>query len=71
MTDKGRLRLKAKIREFGETQADLASAIGVSLSRLNAKLNCTGGAEFGLGEIAAIKRHYHLTAEEVDLIFFN
>lgn len=71
MTESGIRRLKGIIRAFGETQADLAREIGVSLSRLNAKLNGTGGAEFSLGEIAAIKRHYRLTSEEVDNIFFG
>lgn len=70
MTEKGRLRLKAKIAERGETQAELAAAIGISLSRLNAKLNRKNGAEFNQGEIAAVKRHFSLTAEEVDAIFF-
>lgn len=71
MTEQGRLRLKAKIAEFGETQADLADAIGISRSRFNAKLNCKNGAEFNQGEIAAVKSHFSLTAEEVDSIFFS
>ena len=70
MTENGRLRLKAKIAERGETQADLAAAIGISLSRLNAKLNRKNGAEFNQGEITAVKSHFSLTAEEVDAIFF-
>ena len=55
----------------GETQEDLAKWIGISLSRLNAKLNGTGGAEFSQTEIARIKEKYNLTDEEVILIFFT
>ena len=61
--------LKAKIMEHGDTQEALAKAIGISLSNLNDKLN--GKASFRQNEIAAIKQRYHLTAEEVDLIFFG
>lgn len=71
MTEQGRCRLKAKIAEHGETQADLATAIGISLSRLNAKINSSASAEFNQGEIAAIKAHFSLSAEEVDEIFFK
>lgn len=71
MTERGSCRLKAKIAEFGETQADLATAIGILLSRLNAKLNISSSAEFNQGEISAIKAHFSLSAEEVDEIFFK
>lgn len=61
----------SKMKLFGDTQESLADAIGLSLSRLNAKINETGGAEFTKGEITIIKTRYHLTAEEVDAIFFT
>lgn len=61
----------SKMKLFGDTQETLGKAIGVSLCRLNAKINETNGAEFTKGEIAAIKVRYHLTAEEVDMIFFT
>ena len=48
--------LKGRLREKAMTQADLAPQVGLSLSRFNAKLNETGGAEFSLGEVRAIKR---------------
>ena len=60
----------SKMKLFGDTQQILADALGMSLSRLNAKINETDGAEFTQSEITAIKIRYHLTAEEVDLIFF-
>lgn len=66
----GTLKLKARLKENGETQADLARVTGLSLSRLNAKLNQTNGAEFNMAEIRAIKQHYDLSADELDSIFF-
>lgn len=63
-------KLKAKIVENGETQQDLANALGISLSRLNAKIN-SNGAEFKQGEITIIKERYKLTAIEIGEVFFN
>ena len=54
----------------GDTQEVLANYIGISVQRLNAKLNRTNGAEFTQGEISKIKEKYNLTDEEVVLIFF-
>lgn len=63
--------LKGEIRARSMTQEDVASQIGISLSRFNAKLNNTGGAEFSLGEVRAIKELLSLDAEQVDVIFFD
>lgn len=60
----------SKYKLFGDTQEMIADAIGISVQRLNAKINQTGGAEFTMSEIRAIKIRYNLTAEEVDEIFF-
>lgn len=60
----------SKMKLFGDTQATLAEALGISLGRLNAKINETDGAEFTQGEIKAIIIRYHLTAEELYAIFF-
>ena len=62
--------LKGKIRAKSMTQEDVASRIGVSLSRFNAKLNNSNGAEFSLGEIRAIKALLSLDADgKVDAVF--
>ena len=61
--------LKGKIVENGDTQAQLAQAIGISASNLNDKIK--GKASFRQDEIAMIKDRYHLTAVEVDAIFFS
>lgn len=63
--------LKGEIRAKSLTQEDVASRIGISLSRFNAKLNNSGGAEFSLGEVRAIKTLLQLSPERVDLIFFT
>lgn len=63
--------LKGKMREHGLTQKEVAEKIGVSLSRFNAKLNETGGAEFSLGEVRAMIPILRLTPDLVDDIFFN
>lgn len=60
--------LKGKMAEYGDTQADLAAAIGISPSNFNDKLN--GKVSFRQNEIAAIRHRYRLTADEVDHIFF-
>lgn len=62
-------KLKGKIIENGDTQAQLAQAIGISASNLNDKIN--GKVSFRQDEIAMIKERYHLTAVEVDSIFFS
>ena len=62
-------KLKGKIAENGDTQALLAAAIGISPSNLNDKIN--GKVSFRQDEIALIKDRYHLTALEVDDIFFS
>ena len=55
--------------KFGDTPETLSDAMGISLSRLNAKIN-SNGAEFTQKEIAFVKNRYSLSAAEVDAIFF-
>lgn len=62
-------KLKAKIVENDDTQAQLAAAICISPSNLNDKIN--GKVSFRQDEIAAIRNRYHLSAIEVDSIFFD
>ena len=60
----------SKMKLFGDTQASLAEALGISLTRLNEKINEVNGAEFWQSEIAFFRNRWGLTAEEVDQIFF-
>lgn len=62
--------LISKMKLIGDTQAHLACALRLSLARTNAKINETDGAEFTRDEMAIIKNRYHLTADEIDQIFF-
>ena len=64
--DKKELRIH--MVKYGDTQETLANAMNISLSRLNAKINCNG-AEFTQNEILFIKQRYNLSASDVDAIF--
>lgn len=63
--------LKGKLREHAMTQAEIAPKIGLSLSRFNAKLNETGGAEFSLSEVCALKSILNLDMVQAAQIFFT
>lgn len=63
-------KLNAVMQLHGESQQNLADYLQMSLSRLNAKINEYRGAQFRQNEIAAIREHYGLSAEEVNEIFF-
>ena len=62
--------LKGIIRMKDGSQSVLAEAMGISLSRLNAKINETG-AEFSQSEIVFIRDRYKLSRKQVTDIFFN
>ena len=62
--------LKEIIKAKDRSQSVLADAMGISLSRLNAKINETK-AEFTQSEIAFIRDRYNLTYEEIGTIFFG
>lgn len=63
--------LKGKIKERAMTQEAAAEEVGLSLSRFNAKLNGTGGAEFSLGEAQALRRLFGLSSSQIEEIFFS
>lgn len=63
--------LKGKMMERGMTQEEVAKKIGISLSRFNAKLNETGGAEFSLGEVKSLIELFRLSAKQIDQTFFR
>jgi DNA-binding Xre family transcriptional regulator len=48
---------------------ELAKEIGISSNTLYSKIN--GNSEFNRNEIMQIKDILHLTAEQVDNVFFN
>ncbi len=64
------VNLQACIKRHHDTQRQLASALGISCSTLSDKIRGQG-ASFRLHEILFIKERYHLSAEEVDAVFFK
>ena len=63
--------LKRHIAFNDRKQATLAEALGISLSRLNAKINNSSGAEFNPAEVAFIRNRYGLSDAETDEIFYS
>lgn len=61
--------LKSYIVRYDNTQSVLANAMGISLSRLNAKINGKN-AEFTQGEMDFIRKRYGLDLQAVNDIFF-
>jgi len=53
-----------------DTQAALATAMGLSLSRLNAKINEANGASFTQTEMAFVIERYNLSGDEACEVFF-
>lgn len=62
--------LQSYIKRYDGVQRNLAGALGISLSRLNAKINGTSNAEFTQSEMAIIKERYHLNDKVFNQIFF-
>lgn len=58
------------MKRHGDTQQILAEEMGISLSRLNAKINETGGAQFGSNEIQFIAKRYRMKAKDIVACFF-
>lgn len=61
--------LRSIMVKHGDTNADLAELLGISVQSVSDKIN-ERGTEFKQGEIAKIKDRYGLTAEQVEAIFF-
>ena len=61
--------LKSFMAKYGDTQQSLADALGISRSRINSKIKGKG-ASFRQNEIWAIKKRYHMSADDVDAVFF-
>lgn len=62
--------LKSVMVLNGDTIADLAEYLRRTPQSVSDKIN-ERGTEFKQGEIAAIKERYHLSADQVDAIFFS
>lgn len=62
--------LKSVMALYGDKDKDLADYLGISPQCFSNKIN-ENDTEFKQGEIKMIKRKYHLTADDIDAIFFN
>lgn len=65
-----RNKLLAVIAEHGETQKDLAEALGIARVTLSRKISEHNNAFFTQPEMSIIKRRYKLSDEAVSAIFF-
>lgn len=63
------LEMKVAMKRNEDTQEKLAEALGIKTSGVNARIS--GKIDFRASEISVIKKRYHLTAEEIDKIFFD
>ena len=63
--------LRVVMLQHGETYEDLAGVLRITAPTLSDKINEKTSRGFTQPEIAAIKEHYGLSAEQVDLIFFG
>lgn len=64
-------RMRSIMVLHGDTNAVLASVVGVSPQTFSVKINERNGAEFTQGEMSKIKERYNLSPEEMDDIFFK
>lgn len=55
---------------YADTNKTLAEYLGISTKSINDKIN-ENGTEFKQSEIAAIKKRYSLSDEQVSQIFFS
>ena len=62
--------LRSIMALHGEKNKDLGAVIGRSEQSVSAKIN-ENGTQFTQGEIAKIRQHYNLSAEQIADIFFN
>lgn len=61
--------LRSVMALHGETYSDIADLLDISYQSVSDKVN-ESGTEFKQGEIAKIREHYNLDAEQVTAIFF-
>ena len=61
--------MKAVMKREGDTQKELAEALGLPVSGVNARIN--GNVDFRASEIVTIRKRYNLTDQDIGEIFFN
>lgn len=63
-------KLKEILKEKGESQTQLAEALGLSRVTLSRKISEKNSASFTLPEISFIRKRYNLSDEVASEIFF-
>lgn len=63
--------LRAVMARNGETAGKLCKVLKMTESTFSEKINEKVKIGFTQAEIQTIKDHYHLSSEEIDLIFFD
>lgn len=71
MKELNKQKLESVMKLHNDNGQTLAQYLGIARPTFSNKLNETRGAEFTQGEIRLIKERYNLSAEEVDMIFFD
>lgn len=61
--------IKSQMALHGDTQADLAEAMGISTQSLSKRMH--GKKDFSRQEIEVIAKRYSLSCEQICNIFFN
>jgi predicted transcriptional regulator len=62
---------RAMLAAHGDVYADVAKLLHSTTPTVSDKVNGKNGAGFNQSEMAKLKEHYHLSAEQIDLIFFG
>ena len=63
--------LKRFIHKMGDTQADLAKALGMGRTTLCLKLNETGARALTIRDMEAISEHYNIPLDQREALFFE
>lgn len=64
-------KLEAVMKLNQDTGQTLSDYLGIARQTFSNKINKTRGAEFTQNEICLIKERYHLSANDIDEIFFD
>ena len=63
--------LRALLAQHGDTYESLGKVIGCTTATVSDKVNERTGNGFTQPEMLAIKKHYNLTPDDIDKIFFG
>lgn len=64
-------KIKARIRELGKTQSDVANGLKINSSTFNRKINRADGYYLSIKEARELIEYLDIPIEEVSLYFFN